>query len=119
MFGDRVFGWRGAVAALAGLLAVPLLIVLALAALYAQFTQIPAVVGALRGMGAVAAGLVMATALKLLPTLKGHPLGRTLCAVVGVATLAAIAVLRVPLVWVVLVIGGASVLIAWWRLGRP
>ena len=36
MFGDRHFGWRGALAALAGMLAVPLVIVLVLAALYAR-----------------------------------------------------------------------------------
>ena len=58
MFGDRAFGLRGAVAALAGMLLVPMLVVLVLTVLYAQFAQIPAVTGALRGMGAVAAGPV-------------------------------------------------------------
>ena len=70
MFGDRFFGWRGALAALGGMLAVPLVIVLVLAALYAEFARIAVVAGALRGMGAVAAGLVIATAVKLAPTLR-------------------------------------------------
>src|SRR5882757_2262177 len=43
MFGDRCFGLRGAFAALAGMLLVPLLIVLALTALYGQFAQDPVV----------------------------------------------------------------------------
>jgi chromate transporter len=70
MFGDRHFGWRGALAAVAGMLAAPLVIVLALALLYAQFSSVPQVAGALRGMGAVASGLIFATAFKLAPTLK-------------------------------------------------
>src|ERR1043165_8651694 len=36
LFGDRHFGWRGALVAVGGMLALPLLIVLTLAALYAQ-----------------------------------------------------------------------------------
>ena len=36
MIGDRFFGWRGALAAMAGLLLAPLAIVLVLAALYAR-----------------------------------------------------------------------------------
>ena len=76
MFGDRHFGWRGALAALAGMLLVPLVIVIALAALYAQFVHLAPVAGALRGMGAVAAGLVISTGFKVLPALASNPLGR-------------------------------------------
>jgi chromate transporter len=61
MIGDRYFGFSGALAALAGMLAFPLLIVLALAALMGGVADAPAVQGALRGMGAVAAGLIAAT----------------------------------------------------------
>ena len=70
MIGDRYFGLRGALAALAGMLTVPLLVVLALALVYAQFAGNPQVAGALRGMGAVAAGLIAATGLKLVPALR-------------------------------------------------
>ena len=62
MFGDRFFGLRGAFAAVAGMLVVPLVIVLALTAAYAEFSRLAVVSGALRGMGAVAAGLIIATA---------------------------------------------------------
>lgn len=119
MFGDRCLGWRGAAAALAGLLAAPLAIVIVLAALYAQFIHVPAVAGALRGMGAVAAGLVLSTGLKLVPTLRGNPLGRTGAGAVSLATVAAVAGLHAPLLWVVATLGTASVLLTWWRLGRP
>ena len=118
MFGDRCFGLRGAFAALAGMLLVPTLIVLALTALYGQFAQNPVVTGALRGMGAVAAGLVLATGLKLLTTLKRNAMGLPLCLGFGAVTVLATAWLRVPLVWVILGLGAIAIAVAWTRL-RP
>jgi chromate transporter len=118
MIGDRFFGLRGAAAALLGLLTAPLLIVLLLAALYGQLAGVPAVAGALRGMGAVSAGLIIATALKLLPTLKGSPLGRPLAGVMVLVSALAIGGWRVPLVWVVLGLGAVSVALAAWRMTR-
>jgi chromate transporter len=118
VIGDRFFGTRGIVAAMGGLLLLPLIIVLLLAALYGQLSGIPPVAGALRGMGAVAAGLVIATALKLAPTLKKNPIGRWPCVAFVALTLLAVGALRWPLVWVVLGLGSASVALAWWRLAR-
>ena len=118
MFGDRCFGWRGALAATAGLLAAPLAIVVALAALYARFMHVPAVAGALRGMGAVSAGLILSMGFRLMPGLRGNPLGPVATTIVALATFAAAAWLRIPLVWIVAAIGGSSVLLAAWRLKR-
>src|SRR6476659_8421491 len=73
MIGGRYFGLPGAMAALAGMLTFPLLLVLALALVHARFADHPGVVGALRGMGAVAAGLIAATGLKLMGALCNHP----------------------------------------------
>jgi chromate transporter len=112
MIGDRFFGWRGAFAALAGMLVAPLVIVLTLATLYAQIASTPTAAGAIRGMGAVAAGLIFAMALKLAPTLKKNPLPLALCALACLATWALVGVWRVPLAWVVLGLGGAMVLFA-------
>jgi chromate transporter len=116
MIGDRHFGLRGAFAALAGMLLVPLLIVLALAALYAEFARVPMVAGALRGMGAVAAGLVIATGLKLLTTLSRNPLGVRLGAAFAALMFAAIALLHWPLAWTLLGLGSVACALAWRRL---
>jgi chromate transporter len=59
-------------------------------------------------MGAVAAGLVTATGLKLFGALKKHPLGVAFCIVIGLLAFAAIALLKLPLAWVLLGLGGAS-----------
>lgn len=114
--GDRYFGWRGALAALAGMLLFPLMLVLSLAVVYAQFASHPAVAGALRGMGAVAAGLIAGTGLKLSATLRTHPLGPAVCAVVTVLTVVAMAVLRWPLVWTLPLLGGTACLLTWRKL---
>ena len=116
VFGDRHFGWRGAAAACAGMLAVPLLIVLTLAWLYRLFASQPLVAGALRGMGAVAAGLVIATAWKVSGTLKKNTLGWPLALAMVAATLVMVGVLRWPMVWVVLGLGTLGMAVAWRRL---
>jgi chromate transporter len=116
LFGDRHFGWRGSLAATSGLLAVPLVIVLVLAALYAEFGSVPQVAGALRGMGAVASGLIFATAFKVAPTLKRNPMGLWPCVAIGAGSALALGWLRWPLVWVVLGLGTAGFAWAWHRL---
>lgn len=116
MIGHRYFGLRGAMVALAGMLAVPLLVVLLLALVYAQFAGHPGVAGALRGMGAVAAGLISATGLKLMGALKTHPLGLPLCIALAVACFAAIALLRLPLAYVLLGLGGLACTLTYRKL---
>jgi len=65
IIGYRYCGWRGSIAAAFGLFGPPFVIVLVLGALYHRFGNLAAVQGALRGMTAVAAGLVLTTGLKL------------------------------------------------------
>jgi chromate transporter len=118
MLGDRYFGWRGAMVALAGMLTVPLLVVLCLALVYAQYADNPHVAGALRGMGAVAAGLITATGMKLLGAIRKNPLGVPLCIVFGVASFIGIALLRWPLAWVLLGLGGLSCVLTYRKMGK-
>lgn len=116
MIGSRYFGFKGAMAALAGMLAAPLVIVLLLALLYAQFAGHPGVQGALRGMGAVAAGLIAATGLKLFGVLQSNVLGLTLCSGLGVLCFIAIALLRWPLAYVLIGLGGLACAVAFKKL---
>jgi chromate transporter len=116
MIGDRFFGWRGAFAALAGMMAVPLLIVLAVTAVYAQFAAHPAVAGALAGMGAVAAGMIAGTGLKLAEALRHNAMGLPACIALAVAGFVAVALLRWPLIWVLLGLGSVACALAWRRL---
>ena len=121
MIGDRYFGFAGALAALAGMLAFPLVIVLALAIVFGGIADTAAAQGALRGMGAVAAGLITATGIKLISALKRNVMGLAVCWVFAIVSFIAIALLRLPLVWVLLGVGGLACVWAYSQLAgaRP
>lgn len=115
ILGDRFLGWRGGVAAVAGMMLVPTALVLALAAAATQLSSVPQVTGALRGMGIVAAGLVLSTALKLAPGLQRNIVGLPAAAALVALTALAIGGLRWPLAAVVLGLGVVAVVWAWRR----
>lgn len=117
MIGGRYFGVAGALAALSGLLAVPLVLVLLLAVLHDRFGALPAVDGALRGMAAVCAGLIGAAGLRLAVSLRKHPLPRSWCAAIGALVFVLVALFKAPLAPVLLGVGGIGCLLAWRRLG--
>ena len=117
MMGDRYFGLRGALVALAGILALPLLLVLALAAAFAGIAELPAAQGALRGMGAVAAGLITATGLKLISALRSNSMGIFVCYAISAITFVAVALLRLRLAWVLLMVGSLACAWAYRQLG--
>ena len=118
MLGDRYFGLRGALVAVAGMLLFPLVAIMLLAALFSGIAEVPAAQGALRGMGAVAAGLIAATGLRLVSALQHNVMGRAVCGLAMVATFMLIALLRVPLAWVLLGLGGLCCAWAWLCIGR-
>jgi len=95
VFGSRFRGIPGALAAFTGLLAPPVLIVTALAALYAHYGEIDALRRTLAGVASVAIGLLFAVSFKmLLPLLrKRDPLAIGLL----IAVFIAVGVLRLPL----------------------
>lgn len=64
--GMRFQGIQGAISALLGLITAPTLIVIAMYQLYAQFQNIPIIQNMIAGLAAAAAGLLFATAFKML-----------------------------------------------------
>lgn len=110
MIGDRYFGLRGALTALAGLVTLPLGVVLAMAVLFAGVSDNAQVQGALRGMSAVAAGLIAATGFKLFSSLRKNVLGAPVVWALLALTFIAIAIFRLPLAWVLLGLGGTATL---------
>ena len=116
MIGERYFGLRGALAALAGLLMAPLVLVIALAVLAAGIGNNPAMAGALRGMGAVAAALIASTGLKMMPSLRNNILGIPACLAFGTLTFLAMGILRLPLGTTMLALGTGATAFAYRRL---
>lgn len=118
MIGSRHFGLTGALAALAGILTVPTVLVLMIAAAFAGIADTQAAQGMLRGMGAVSAGLIAATGIKLITALKNNPMGQMSCLLVATLTFIAIGLLRLPLAWVLLSLGLLSCVYAWHCIGK-
>jgi len=106
--GLRFRGWRGALAAIVGLVAAPCAIVVGLAILYDRFFQNPIVAKVFAGLGAAAAGLLIAVSIKLAAPLRTRPSA----AVMALICFAAVAVFRFPLLPTMLVLAPASVLVA-------
>ena len=102
MIGGRYFGLAGALAGLAGMLAAPLVVALLLAMAFGGVSDAAWAQGALRGMGAVSAGLIAAVGLKLIGALKANPMGMPVCIGLAVLSFAGVGMMRWPLAWVLL-----------------
>ncbi|GAA6141173.1 chromate transporter [Hydrogenophaga sp. 5NK40-0174] len=116
MIGGRYYGLSGALSALCGMLLAPTLVALVMAAFYDSFSDLEAVQGALRGMSAVAAGMIIATGLKLIAALRTNPMGIATCVALAAASFLAIGVIRWPLLAVLPVLGILGWAIAFERL---
>jgi chromate transporter len=114
--GQRFRGWKGSIAALAGILAAPAAISVVLAALFMKYASIPQVSHAMGAVAAAAAGLVIGTALKMAEPVfkKDWVLGVP----VALLTLALAAFLRWPLPAVLLSMAATGSAIAWARRAR-
>jgi len=117
MLGTRYFGWRGAATALAGMLVTPMILVLLLALVYSHFAHYPQVVGAIRGMGAIAAALIIGSGLRLFESLKINPLGLRLCMAFGAACFVIVGILRWPVVYALAGLGPLACVLAYRKLG--
>ena len=99
VLGRRWFGLPGALAAFAGMMALPFFWVLGLAYLYADFATVPAVRAVVTGVGVAGAGLFIGTAFKLGKPLAGKPLALAIVAgcflAVGLARISLLYVLPV------------------------
>lgn len=118
MIGGRYFGIKGAIAAIAGLICIPLLLAITLVSgiLSSGVLDSPHAQGALRGMGAVAVGLIAATGLKLSIALHNNSMGLTACVLFALLTFIGVGLLRLPLVWVILGLGTLACSFAYYKL---
>jgi chromate transporter len=118
MIGGRYFGMAGALAGIAGMLAAPMVVVLMLAIAFGGVSDAPWAQGALRGMGAVSAGLIAAVGLKLISALRKNPMGMPACVLLAAASFVGVGVLRWPLVHVLLGTGLLACSWAYWQLAK-
>ncbi len=107
VFGRRIRGLPGALVALAGLVGPPVVLMIALGALYTAYGSVPALQRVLAGVAAAAAGLTIATGLMMAAPFFRERTGRRPSIYsqgLAVATFVAVGVLRWPLFWVLAVL---------------
>ena len=98
VLGARWAGLAGALAALAGLIGPPMVLMICAGVLYEQYGQMPALRGVLVALAAAAAGQIAATAVQIAePVTHGR---MRLSQLVALATFAAAGLLQFPLIWV-------------------
>jgi chromate transporter len=107
MLGDRNRGLTGSIAALSGLVVMPLIILAAIASLYDRFAALPDVKNAISGAAAATAGLVVGNACKT--TINMQP--DLIACIIGIGVFIAAGILQLPLLWTLLAIVPTSVCI--------
>lgn len=120
LVGWRFNGIAGAAASFAGMLFGPMVVVTLLGLVYASVASHPVVRHALAGMSAVAAGLVLATAVKMaLGLLKSERRAPRVALAALFAALAFVGVglLRWPLILVALGLAPVAIAAAWLQVG--
>jgi chromate transporter len=107
IFGARMRGPLGALAAVAGLLGPPMVLIIVVGALYAHYGDLPALRRMLTGVAAAAAGLMLATVAKMArPLFKNRAV---IAPAIAVATFVGIGILHWPLPLVLLAIVPVSI----------
>lgn len=110
LIGSRLGGFGGSVAALAGLVAPPSIIVCLVGGLYRSFGHLPAVQSMIHAAAASAAGLIVAMGIRMVYPMRKSPRALAFVAIVLVASVG----FRVPLVWMLCLIMPASLAAAHW-----
>jgi chromate transporter len=113
VFGARMRGVPGALVCLVGLLGPSVVLMIAAGTLYRRYGALPELHGVLSGLAAAAAGMVIATAVKLAEPLLRFRVGPEHA--VALATFVAVGVLHLSLPLVLLVILPVSIGLAWRR----
>lgn len=113
--GLELRGYVGAVVAVLGMVAAPFVIILLFAVSYSQLAQYDHARAILSGLACVGVSAMMLTGLKSAGRIKTNPVS----VLIALAVFVAVAVLRLPMIEVVVVAIPASVAAAWWQGRGP
>jgi len=114
--GYRFRGLAGAAAAILGVIAAPVVVLIGLGIIYDRFQSDPIVRHMFLGLAAAASGLLIALAVKIVAPMRNHPAGIA----IALLCVVAIAILKLPLLptMVVLAAVGMTVVVCFPRAGQ-
>jgi chromate transporter len=112
VFGSRMRGPAGALAAWSGFMVLPFFMMVTIGALYARYGDVDALRRVLGGIAAAAVGLLISTVAKMAVPIFRAPIGPA--PLVLVVTAIAVGVMRWPLLWVLLILAPVSIALSWW-----
>jgi chromate transporter len=112
VFGSRMRGPVGALAAWSGFMVLPFFMMITIGALYARYGDVDALRRVLGGIAAAAAGLLISTVAKMAVPIFRARIGPA--PLVLVVTAFAVGVMRWPLLWVLLILAPVSIALSWW-----
>ena len=112
VFGLRLHGATGSVAAVLALTAPPVALMIGVGMLYTRYGAAPGINAGLTGLAAGVAGLMIATAARMAEPLLRRRVGPE--PLVAIAVFVAIGLLRLPLLPVLAILALLSVALAWW-----
>ena len=113
IFGARMRGAPGALAAIGGLLGPPMVLITIVGAIFAHYGDVPALRRMLTGVAAAAAGLMIATVAKMARSLFHNR--AVIRPLIALSTFAAIGLVHWPLPLVLIAIVPVSIAVAWVR----
>jgi chromate transporter len=111
VLGSRFRGPAGSLAAVLGLTLVPALIVILLGVVFTHYADVKALSGMVAGLAAAAAGLIISMVVRIAEPMWRHPTLRTWG--IALAAFAGVALIGLPLGWVMLTLAPISVALAW------
>lgn len=109
MIGHRDSGWRGGLAAVLGLVAIPTLLMMLMGLMFQYFGEVPIVRQALGGMSAAAASLLLVMGLKVTAALPRRPRNWLVFA----GAFICLGIVRLPFLMVIAVLVPLAVGLAW------
>ena len=109
IIGYRDSGWRGAIAAVTGIVTLPMLLMMTVGYFYTRYADVELIRNAVTGMATVTGGLVLAMALKMSSGMQRRPRSLLLLA----SGFVGFGLLRLPFIALIAVLAPLSVWLAW------
>lgn len=118
ILGNRWFGGIGVLVALLGIFLFPSFILIFIALFFEQIRQFPLAEGALKGMGAVSAGLIAGSSIKLASGLRSHPITFWGAICFSIIAFLSLVIFKLKLIYLLLTLAPFCIFLTYKRIAK-